>query len=433
MQKRILIISPHFPPINAPDMQRVRMSLPYYKELGWEVEIICVDEQYVEGYRDDILLETVPADIIVHKVKAWPVSLTRKLGLGSLSMRSFFQYRKKGNALLSSGKFDLVFFSTTAFHVMALGPYWKKKYKVPFVLDMQDPWRNDFYLDKPKHERPPKFFISYNIDKYLEARTVPFADAIISVSKAYCDTFKIRYKNFKDSTCTVIPFGALSQDFIIMEQHRVKAEKIQFDEQKINVVYVGRGGHDMKFALQLFFKTLAIGLKQRNDLFKNIHCWFVGTSYAIEGKGTKTIEPIAESENVKEFVTEITDRIPYFETLALLKKATILFIPGSTDTGYTASKIYPYILAKKPLLACFHKDSSVVDILHQSKVGQLVTFENEDVSTGTLVKEMYEKLCYLLVHKDDQHQYDLTGFSPYTAEEMTRKLVAVFNDVIKRD
>jgi len=81
---------------------------------------------------------------------------------------------------------------------MALGPYWKKKYKVPFVLDIQDPWRNDYYLDKPRHERPPKFFFTYHIDKYLEARTVPFADAIVSVSKTYCDIFKCRYKTSRN-------------------------------------------------------------------------------------------------------------------------------------------------------------------------------------------------------------------------------------------
>lgn len=412
-------------------MHRVRQCLPFLNELGWCSEVVAVDPECIESYSTDKLLSaTMPADVKVHYVKAWDVGKTRKFGLGSLSMRSFFQYRKKGNTLLASGKFDLVFFSTTAFHVMALGPYWKKKYKVPFVLDIQDPWRNDFYLDKPKHERPPKFFIAYQIDKYLEARTVPLADAIISVSNTYCDTFKSRYKNFKESACTVIPFGGVPQDFMVMEKQRVKVQKIKLDEQKINIVYVGRGGHDMKFALQLFFKAIANGLKQQNDLFKNIHCWFIGTSYAIEGKGTKTIEPIAESENVKEFVTEITDRIPYFETLALLKKATVLFVPGSTDTGYTASKIYSFILAKKPLLACFYKDSSVVDILKQSKAGEVIRFEKDTDLTDTLVTEMYEKLSYLLLHRNDPFEYDVQGFKPYTAEAMTNKLVSVFNKVI---
>lgn len=80
-----MIISPHFPPVNAPDMQRVRMSLPYYKALGWEPVVLCVDDRFVSGYKDDLLNETIPGDVEVHKIKAWPENLTRRIGIGSLS------------------------------------------------------------------------------------------------------------------------------------------------------------------------------------------------------------------------------------------------------------------------------------------------------------------------------------------------------------
>lgn len=33
---RSLIVSPRFPPINAPDLHRVRHSLPYFHRTGWE-------------------------------------------------------------------------------------------------------------------------------------------------------------------------------------------------------------------------------------------------------------------------------------------------------------------------------------------------------------------------------------------------------------
>ena len=125
--KRVLIISPHFPPINAPDMQRVRMSLPYYAQYGWEAEVICVYEKYVEGFTDNNLSKTIPSNILVHRVKAWATKYTRKIGLGSLSIRSYFYFKKKGNQLLKEKKFDLVFFSTTMFHVCTLGKYWKSK------------------------------------------------------------------------------------------------------------------------------------------------------------------------------------------------------------------------------------------------------------------------------------------------------------------
>ncbi len=429
--KRVLIISPHFPPVNAADMHRVRQSLPYFVQYGWEAEVIAVDPVFVESYSiDELLIKTIPEEIKVHYVKAWPANLTRKFGLGSLSMRAYFHFKKKGNELLSTGRFDLVFFSTTAFHVMALGPYWKKKFNIPFVLDIQDPWRNDFYLNKPKSERPPKFIIAYNIDKYLEAKTIPKTDAIISVSKAYCHTFRLRYPSMKAS-CSIIPFGGVPGDFAVALNEDISINKIKLPENKVNIVYVGRGGYDMHFALTLFFKAFKKGLQEDKSLYSTVHCWFIGTSYAKQGSGTKTIEPIAESSGVSSHITEITDRIPYFETLLLLKKADVLFVPGSTDVGYTASKIYPYILAEKPMLACFHNNSSVHEIISASSAARVVGFKSGDEISDTLITEMYEHLTWLLRNRNASFNYNRKGFEQYTANAMTAKIVEVFNKVVK--
>lgn len=170
-------------------MQRVRMSLPYFRQNGWEPTVMAVDEQYTSGFRDDLLLETFPADIEVIKVAAYSEKITRKVGLGSLSLRSLVHFKKAGNQLLKSRKYDLVFFSTSMHHVCALGKYWKKKFGVPFIVDMQDPWRNDYRIGK-KQGNSLKFKIAYNINKYMEAYTMPYADGIISVSRAYIDTLK---------------------------------------------------------------------------------------------------------------------------------------------------------------------------------------------------------------------------------------------------
>jgi hypothetical protein len=423
--KRVLIISPHFPPVNAADMQRVRQMLPYLKQFGWEAEVITVDQAFIESYSiDELLCLTVPLDVKVHYIKAWRAKLTRKLGLGSLSMRSFFHFRNAGNRLLKQKKFDLIFFSTTAFHVMALGPYWKRKFKIPFVLDIQDPWRNDFYVDKPKKERPPKFFISYNIEKFLERLTVPKADGIISVSSGYIDVFTKRYTAFNHSKSVVIPFGAMTEDFTIANEKQVQG--VALDGGKCNIVYIGRGGHDMRFAVKSFFVALQKGLNNSEDLFKNIHCWFIGTSYAKAGAGIKTILPIAAELGLATYVTEITDRLPYFETLSTLAKADLLFVPGSTDTNYTASKIYPYVLAKRPILGIFHETSSVVSFLNDVKAGNCITFKTEgDKITG----EIYNALCNIL-KSPATFETDWNAFHEYSAMKQTEKQVRFFDDVL---
>ncbi|CAN5350972.1 hypothetical protein BH09BAC2_BH09BAC2_15770 [soil metagenome] len=422
--KRVLIISPDFPPVNAADMHRMRQSLPYFKDFGWDAEVIAVETKYVNAYSiDNLLTETIPAYVKVHHVKAWDISKTRKFGLGALGIRSFFFICKKGNELLRSGKFDLIYFSTTAFHVMALGPYWKRKFDVPFVLDIQDPWRNDFYLSKPKDERPPKFWLAYNIDKYLERKTIPHAAGIISVSEGYNKTFLLRYPSVTPDKLAVIPFGGSSIDFEVMQKNIESSAKINFNNNKINILYAGRGGHDMRFASEVLFAAINLGLQVENDIFSKIKLWFVGTSYAVEGSGKKTFEPIAEKLNLQDRVTEVTDRIPYFETLFLLKNAALLFMPGSSDKNYTASKIYPYILSKKPLLAVFHRNSSVVDIINDTKSGEVIKFNDND-DPKQYAEDCMGMIKKLIIKKEST--FDLQAFEPYTAKSMTRKQVYCF-------
>src|SRR5947199_388222 len=65
MNRRVLIDSPHFPPVNAPDHQRARMALPFFKEFGWEPTVLAVDANHVEAVRDPFLSQTVPGHVRV--------------------------------------------------------------------------------------------------------------------------------------------------------------------------------------------------------------------------------------------------------------------------------------------------------------------------------------------------------------------------------
>lgn len=428
--KKVLIISPNFPPINAADMHRVRQSLLYFEEMGWQATVIAVQPQYVEMSQDPILLHTLPSNASIIRIKAYKPEITRKFGLGNIGYRSMLQFYTAGNKLLSTNAFDLVYFSTTAFPVMVLGRIWKRKFKVPYIIDMQDPWRNDFYLDKPKNQRPPKFWFAYRMDKYMEAYAMKKVDGIISVSPGYPKTLMERYKNITPEMCTVIPFGGAPIDFEVLEKSGLPNRLFKPGDGAINLVYIGRGGHDMSLALSGIFAGLAKGIAAFPEVFKRVKMFFVGTSYAADGKGQKTVEPIAEQFGVAQFVTEITDRLPYFEAMKVLKDADILIIPGSTDTNYTASKLYPYILAHKPLIAVFNEQSSVVEILASTKAGSCVTFQNADnpIDLGNKVFSVLNDYLKRIPFLPDTNW---TAFEPYSAREATRKQVDFFNKTIK--
>ena len=127
MIRRLLLVSPHFPPVNAPDHQRVRALLPYLAELGWEAEVLCVDAAQVEGPQDELLAQTLPAGLRVHRCGAIPLRLARALRCGQIGYRAYFHLRAAGDRLLRTGRFDLVFFSTAIFETLVLGPHWKRR------------------------------------------------------------------------------------------------------------------------------------------------------------------------------------------------------------------------------------------------------------------------------------------------------------------
>jgi glycosyltransferase involved in cell wall biosynthesis len=420
---KLLIISPYFPPVNAADMQRVRMSLPYFAACGWDAEVVTIDEQYADLAKDELLLQSVPPGIKTHKVKAFSKTLTSKVGLGSIAIRSLWYYRKTVNSLLKNNKFDLIYFSTTQFPVCILGAYWKKRFGIPYVIDMQDPWHSDYYINKPKNEQPPKYWFAYRLNKYLEPIAIKNADALISVSAAYIDELKSRYPVIQNVPAATITLGAFEPDLKIAKDNQ-KLFTGLLDDDCINVVYIGRGGKDMHKAISPVFKALQTGLNTNKKQFAKIKLYFIGTSYAPAGQGIATILPLAKQYGIEDRVIEITNRISYYQTLLTLQQADALFIPGSDDPKYTASKIFPYLLTKKPVLAIFNAASSAIPIMQQYGVEHVYNYE--DITPANLLA-FFEQLTQ---SNFKAVKYNAEAEKKYSAHEMTLAQCRLFDKII---
>jgi hypothetical protein len=425
VNKKILIISPHLPPLNAADMQRIRMSLPYFKQFGWDAEVVTVDASFSEIVRDDLLLQSIPADIKIHKVNAFNKSWTSKLGLGSLALRSLWFYRRKVNRLLKEKSFDLIYFSTTQFPVCILGAYWKKRFGIPYVIDMQDPWHSEYYRDKPSDQQPAKYWFSYRLHKYLEPIAMKNVDGLISVSENYISDLKTRYPEIKNIPAATITFGAFAADLKIAEDNCLQFTPL-LDPQFTNIVYVGRGGADMHQAITVLFKTLKDGLDSEPQIFNKIKIHFIGTSYAPNRQGKPTILPLAKQFGIENNIVEITDRISYYHTLITLQQADALFIPGSDDPKYTASKIHPYLLTRKPLLAIFNAKSSAIGVLKEYGVEHVYGFNSgKDVDV-----KIYNFLKQVVSHDIKEYDYTANAVKKYSAENRTGQQCLLFEAVI---
>ena len=424
--KKVLVISPYFPPGNAADMQRVRISLPYFRQFGWEAEIVTVDPQYSDLEKDNLLLESIPPDTVIHYVAALSKNWTSKLGLGSIALRSIWFFRAKVNALLKGDKYDLIYFSTTQFPVCILGAYWKKRFGIPYVIDMQDPWHSDYYQDKPKEQRPSKYWFSYRLNKWLEPIAMRQVAGLISVSADYITDLKTRYPKIKNVPAQVITFAASEEDFRIAEKHMSELMPV-FTKQKdlIELVYVGRGGQDLHKALRIIFKGFKNGLNENLPVFENFRFHFFGTSYAPSGKGIVTILPLARELGISKYVYEDCHRMSYYQSLRTLLEADILIVPGSDDPKYTASKIFNFILAAKPLLSVFSPSSSTYRIVSECNAGEMLSFDDKEASS---------KVCrFLQNYLSGNYEKPILNsgkFNEYSAAEMVKKQCLLFESVL---
>ena len=171
------------------------MVLPWLCEFGWEATVLAVKPEYVQGVHDECLAKTLPPDLRVVWTNALSTRWTRCLGVRSLAYRAGRYLRHAGSELLRCEPFDALFFSTTVFPTMAFGPEWKRQFRVPYVLDFQDPWLSDYYEEHPQ-QRPPGGRLKYAFARWRAKCLEPRQSAkphIVCVSPAYPPMFQRRY------------------------------------------------------------------------------------------------------------------------------------------------------------------------------------------------------------------------------------------------
>lgn len=338
--KRLLIITPSFLPSTAADMHRARLLAPHALALGWEVEILCIDPRDNEAPLDPSLLAAFPDHIPIHRVRCPRQRWHRWMGRNSLYRRCRSALKSAGDRLLASRKFDLLYFSSTAFDTFTLGPRWRSRFAVPYVLDYQDPWRNDYY--RRTGIRPPggrlKFALVQAQAAWREPPTVRGAAGLTAVTPTYLNDLKARYQGLCQHL--VLPFPA--------DPAALPAVPLRVP---CTWTAIGRGGEDLQPAA----RALASALRQLPEPVRSalgpIDLRFVGTSYASADRAVPTlIHCFADLGHQAVTVTEVATRIPLQETRRLQAESTWLVALLSDDPGYQPSKLAGLIWSGKPLI-----------------------------------------------------------------------------------
>ncbi|HYF53872.1 MAG TPA: hypothetical protein VEA41_06405, partial [Salinarimonas sp.] len=302
------------------------------------------------------------------------------------------------------------------------------------MLDFQDPWLSDYYT-QPGAPPPPGGRLRYGISRFFSSRQEPRAVLkaahIVSVSPKYPEVLRRRYPSLRPEQFTVLPFGAPEKDFETITREDIRQNLYDPNDGRRHFVYVGRGGADMAKSLRILFRALRAERQNDPTRINALRLHFVGTSYAPKGLARETITPVAAEEGVADLVEERTGRVPYFEAMRIMHDSDTIMVIGSDDSSYTASKIYPCVLARRPILGVFHEDSSAAAILRTVRAGEVITFKTSDQPDDRVAEARSVLRRLLDLPRQSEPPTDWQAFAPYTAREMTRRQCEAFEKAIE--
>ena len=69
--RRVLMVTPHFPPDSSAASHRVRLLAPHLPATGWQPTIVTVDPSAYEGRLDRGLEALVASDLDIVRAPAW--------------------------------------------------------------------------------------------------------------------------------------------------------------------------------------------------------------------------------------------------------------------------------------------------------------------------------------------------------------------------
>jgi hypothetical protein len=421
--KKILILYPHFPPSNLAGVHRPRLFAQHLPSFGWEPIILTVDKRYYEEPLDYNLVKLLPPSLRIEKVKAFRVTSPRMIG--DIGLRAFYQLYKKAKQIIQSEKVDFLYIPIPSFYCALLGRWLYHSTGIQYGIDYIDPWVHHF----PGSERLfSRHWVSKKIAGFLEPIAVKKASLVTGVAAGYYEPVLERNPHLKmQAVYGSMPYGGDQADHDML--HRLDSKPYLFEKRpsKIQLVYAGAMLPKAYGLMEVVFKCM----QEQPGIFKEAEFHFIGTGKTTIDPNGFTIKPLAEKYGLwKSLIFEYPQRIPYLDVLVHLQHADGVFILGSTEPHYTPSKSYQGILSGKPILALLHKESTAVKILTASGAAIVLDFNGEqDLKKIEQVFSPVFSSYKTFLQSFDPGKVDKEIFQEYSAEEVTRKLVELLNEI----
>ncbi|WP_420576204.1 hypothetical protein [Ekhidna sp.] len=361
MTKKVLLISPYFPPHRAIGTKRaINFVQGVHGKENWEV--IVLTSKPLNDNNDPSLLHQVPEGVITNysfvgalrpiiqffsgsKKKTSKVTLAKPVSNPKVakkkssqkgSLTPFDQYLwdvgagvRNGKKLIEKYRPDAIWVNADPWSGFLVADKLSRKYNIPWVADLRDPWT----VFEKKMDLRPK--LTAKIIRWYERKFFTSATKVVLNTETACQAYTNAYPESLQGKFTFIR-NAFNENLLIGDQAENSTQK--------PFIFGYYGGFRKFVPSQYLLKGFSEFVKQnglspdqvRIDVRGNVYSdfWDQVTEYQVHN-----------------YVT-VEREVNLNETVSLLRSWDVLLLSAIHDFRWMISaKFYDYIYARKPILA----------------------------------------------------------------------------------
>lgn len=377
IKKNVLLIAYHYPPFGQTSSRRSGCMAKYLPHFGWQPFVLTREWTQTNGPYDPTITTGIPDDVIVNQIACDTQTSSMVGRIKKRFSKTLFPQKdpiefykpalKSLPGMVHKHKIDIIWATFPLLSNLALAAHVSKATGIPWVADFRD--------------------VNQFVDSIGEALMLPSrllhlthiiksASAVVTVSDGFAKTLAKRHK--KDAI--VIPNG-FDPDIMTSEQSNTFP--------KFEIVYTGGlelGHPDLTPLLDALHHLCKTGKMNSNDILVTFY-----------GKGNEQRLARLFRHPFSQIVRNCGG-VYRTESLQRQRSALILLQTTVPGTGWMTSKIYEYLIARRPILAIPRDGDSVEKLIRETQTGvscstkdeitdQLMDWYGEWKKTGTITWE----------------------------------------------
>ncbi len=415
MNKRVLMIAYHFPPIKGSSgIQRTLKFCQYLPQFGWQPSVLTTNERAYETVSQEQMHQIANGTVVT---RAFALDTSRHLSICGRYSR-FLALPDRWASWLVGGIFSglrlivqqkpHIIWSTypiATAHLIAYALH--KMTGLPWVADMRDPMAQDNYPEDP---------LQHRVFRWIENKIALKASAICFTSPGAIDEFIKKHEGLIDPKRIVLLENGYDED-CFKAAEKLAQQLPSRNKRPLTLLHSGiiypseRDPRPFLQAVAQLKKSGVIDSQSVNIIFR-------------ASGHDNYLEPLLKSMDVDDIIC-LEPPLPYVEALAEMLTVDALLLFQSASCNYQIpAKLYEYLRAGRPILGITDASGDTAKIVGRYRINRLADSASYEEIT-TVLAEFIGQLR--LPGPETKVDPPLIIFSRF---EKTRELAGIFNSLV---